>query len=726
MADRFKILSGRVIPETKPEIPKEVEAGYGFEEARQNLLNRFEVVAAWARGLPGGACPDGYVVIEVVLHPDRLARANFPRHFLRYLKLSVLGSHKFKVRPKRAFHAAGGPMTKDLSLPRRQKRFILNRRESPSAARRTISLYVAGKKEDLAAVAQKFRDIWPDSPASRQMACLETVNPLDAASLIKTSGDSETDSFEVALHLLPEADSDFPLAAFCVYAGEAGFTAHREHGLKAGGLVFVPVHGPRAGLLRLAQFVFVREIKEAGRMRSLTPPREAAGGEASSAPALPDQGPESTGPKVAILDGGLPDEHLIGPWLNKYVKTNIEVSDIKGGPEHGLSVASSFLFGPLPEEGPAARPLAPVNFYRVLDEGGSNENGLIMYKTLENIQKALADGPYEFVNISLGPDLPIRDDTVHAWTAVLDQMACDGKIFFTLAVGNNGRRDRGSGAARIEAPSDCVNAVGAGAADSRGPKWNRAAYSAVGPGRGPALVKPDLLAFGGWPPDYFRTLAPGSQVAVANQLGTSFASPYLLRSAVGLRVMGGDELSLLSIKCLLIHYADRSGHSHNEVGWGRAPVLDDFEARRPGNRPLIFQGELSPGNFMRADLPKPTDGGSTSVKIKATFCYSPPVAPHDPSAYTQAALDICFIPDSNAPPDEEGRPPSRPFFDADGGELDENQDAEAVLWATVKSNANDLPKKIMASPCFDIRYVDRSAAADARPVVYGLVVTMES
>jgi hypothetical protein len=688
--------------------PEGLEPGYDFEEARQHLLERFAAVAAWSRRLPEGAAPNDYLVIKVVLHPDRLARAHAPRHFLSYLKFSVLGSHQIQTCPKKGLGPAGE--TVDTS--------------PADGLRSTICLFVAGRKENFALAAQKFRDIRPDSPASRQMTWLETVSPLYAAGHIKTSGQTETDSFEATLHLLPEAEGDFPGPEFCDYAEKAGFTVHREHCLKTGGLMFVPLHGPRAKLLHLAQFVFIREIKEAGRLRGLTPPEEAASGrDAAFGPVLPEMGPASTGPKVALLDAGLPPEHLIGPWLNKYVKSDPDQPDMEGGPEHGLAVASSFLFGPLPEQGCAARPLAPISFYRVLDAASASEDGLAMFHTLANIQKALAEGPYDFVNLSLGPDLPARDDTVHAWTAILDELAGAGKIFFTLAVGNNGGRDRASGAARIEVPSDCVNAVGVGATDSRNPEWNRADYSAVGPGRSPDLVKPDLMAFGGRPGEYFRTLAPGSKLAVANEMGTSFASPYLLRSAVALSIMG-SELSLLSIKCLLIHYADQGGHGLTEVGWGRAPVLDDLEAKPRGNAPLIFQGQLASGNFLRADLPTPADG-SAIIKLKATFCYAPPVAAHDALAYTQAALDISFVPNMKAPPGDDGRPPSRPFFDLDGGGFSEGQDANAILWANVKSNKNEIPAAVLSAPCFDIRYVDRSVGETAKPVEYSLVVTMD-
>jgi hypothetical protein len=73
---------------------------------------------------------------------------------------------------------------------------------------------------------------------------------------------------------------------------------------------------------------------------------------------------------------------------------------------------------------------------------------------------------YQFINLSLGPDLPIEDTEVHAWTSVIDDLLSDGETLMTVAVGNNGEMDRESGNARIQVPSDCVNALAVGACDT--------------------------------------------------------------------------------------------------------------------------------------------------------------------------------------------------------------------------------------------------------------------
>jgi hypothetical protein len=120
-----------------------------------------------------------------------------------------------------------------------------------------------------------------------------------------------------------------------------------------------------------------------------------------------------------------------------------------------------------------------------------------LYEVLERIQTVLSQQRYHLVNLSLGPILPIDDDDVHAWTAVIDELLATRDTLATIAVGNTGESDAAAGLNRIEVPADCVNALAIGACDSQDAGWQRATYSSIGPGRSPGLIKPDFVAFGG-------------------------------------------------------------------------------------------------------------------------------------------------------------------------------------------------------------------------------------
>ena len=157
--------------------------------------------------------------------------------------------------------------------------------------------------------------------------------------------------------------------------------------------------------------------------------------------------------------------------------------------------------------------------------------------------------------------------------------------------------------------SDCVNALAVGATNQIEDGWKRASYSAVGPGRSPGLVKPDLVAFGGPPRQYFHVPSDRDPAKLVPTCGTSFSAPYLLRYAVGIRAILGHDISPLAIKALLINAADRSGHNKGDVGWGKIPDdLGQIIESPVGTARILYQGELTSGKYLRVPLPIPETG----------------------------------------------------------------------------------------------------------------------
>ena len=74
-----------------------------------------------------------------------------------------------------------------------------------------------------------------------------------------------------------------------------------------------------------------------------------------------------------------------------------------------------------PQPGEAEPPFANVDHIRVWDVN-TGRDPLELYDVLERIKNTLDSSPkYDFINLSLGPSLPVEDDDVHAWTAVLDE-----------------------------------------------------------------------------------------------------------------------------------------------------------------------------------------------------------------------------------------------------------------------------------------------------------------
>ncbi|WP_232517998.1 hypothetical protein [Burkholderia ambifaria] len=100
--------------------------------------------------------------------------------------------------------------------------------------------------------------------------------------------------------------------------------------------------------------------------------------------------------------------------MHTYRVLDESAADDPGGLEHGLGVTSAFLFGPIAPNSTAARPYSYVDHLRVLDRETDSEDPLELYRTLGFVEEVPLSRQYQFINLSLGPDLPIDDTDVHA------------------------------------------------------------------------------------------------------------------------------------------------------------------------------------------------------------------------------------------------------------------------------------------------------------------------
>lgn len=677
---------------------------YTLAEARFRLTPQFSAAASNLDHLPAEACPRDFAVARLTLNPAFIAKSYFPTGLLRAVGLESVGSQTVRLTPER-WSKQGQPIECS-----------------------TTELFVAGKRSSFRHIPEWAQELEQDSDEAMDLARIERFSSLTPSDRIRDLGAKKEHFFEVGVHLLANEDPGFIQVGFEKFAKKFDVAVYRDLGFRAGNLWFVPVEGTHAGIEKLAEFAFVRVIRPVAKLRGLRPVKRS--GEVAVACHLPTEQPLSSLPKVAILDGGLPKSHSIDTWLNSYRVLDPAAHDDPAGVEHGLAVTSAFLFGPIQPGAVAQRPYSYVNHLRVLDKGAEAEDPLELYRTLGFIEQVLLSRQYEFINLSLGPDLPIEDTDVHAWTSVIDDLLSDGETFLTVAVGNNGEMDRDSGNARVQVPSDCVNAVAVGAASDVESAWRRALYSAFGPGRSPGIVKPDLMAFGGDGGKYFHVLSSGKKPSLVPQLGTSFASPYLLRSAVGVRAILGTDLTTLAIKALLVHSANQSGHDKLEVGWGKIPEdVMDMITCPAGVARVVYQGELKPGKYLRASLPLPKDGLTGRIKLKATFCYASPIDPQNASAYTRAGLDIVFRPNSSKVKDGKANAETKGFFDMKKYATEEERRADMGKWETVLHGEKNMLGSTLNDPVFDIHYNAREGGAatnNADKIKYALIITIEA
>lgn len=671
---------------------------YTIDEVVGRLKPQLSKVNKEFSNLDDNLCPRRYAVAKMTLHPSFIAKGHFPKQLLRDMGVRSIGSKATEIKPDKWMRK--GPPEK-----------------SPST-----DLFIAGKIENFLDFEKKLLGFTKESYAAQDLMKVWSFESIPAASKLKENSSSKPGYFEIGIQFIPGGTSEFIKQSFISYAHSQGFKTRDDLSLEVSNLWFIPVIGSQDKVIELARHSFVRVVRPMAPLRAFRPLVRSLPG--SSKAKLPSAPPLASDVRVAILDGGLPANHAVGPWLNEYRLSDTDSNDCPGGPEHGLGVTSAFLFGPLPHDSEAPRPYSFVDHHRILDSKINEEDPLELYRTLTHIEDILISRQYEFINISLGPDLPIDDDEIHPWTSLLDSYLADGETFLTIAAGNNGEGDVSLGLNRIQVPSDSVNAIAVGASDRVDKTWQKATYSASGPGRAPGRVKPDLLAFGGSHQQYFHVLNAAPFPELIPQQGTSFSAPYLLRKAVGVRALFGRDVTPLAIKALLINSAHHNEQEQCQIGWGK--VIDDVDnlIQSPdGVAKILYQGELFPGKYLKVPLPLPKNGIDGMVKIKATCCFSTHVDPQDTSMYTKAGVEIGWKP-------KKGKK-SESFFQQVKKATEAELRRDAAKWEPVLHAEKRKNGSILDEPAFEIHYMARNSGADISPtsadiIKYAFVVTLEA
>ncbi len=675
---------------------------YTFADAVRRLTPKLEKTSEQLRLLPDILCPNDKTIAAVTLNPSYVAKSYYPDSFFENYGFEPVGSRPVKITPER-----------------------WSKKGTPQEVV-TTQIFVSGTRAKFSEVSSQIKTISQMMPGANDIIKIEDVKSISSIDRIKSIySDSNDLKMEIVLHASALSSDDFIVDGFRKYLDFLGVAVSLERRLYAQGLCFIPLNLPKELIEEVSRFSFLRVMRE---MPTLRPVQRSSGNTTFSLQ-LPEEEPLDKSIRVAIFDGGVVQDGLFDKWVSLHQGTDVK-NVLPDFETHGTGVTSAFLFGQLNAKTKADRPYSYVDHYRVLDlESGIDED---IYDVLNRITDVLKTKRYNFANISLGPDIPIEDDDVHAWTSVLDEIFSDASYLPTIAAGNGGTRDKPSGNARIQTPADCVNGLTVGACDSAGDIWERAPYSSIGPGRSPGVVKPDLVAFGGSTKEFFWVYdgAPNNQASP--QAGTSFAAPLALRAAVGIRAHFGVNLTPLAIKALLIHTTEKHSHDIYECGWGRIPsdiseiVMTDDETAR-----IVYQGTLSPAEWFKFPIPVPSKQMDGKVSIAATLCYCSRTDPGHPSNYTRSGIEIIFRPHEDIRKDPaQLYPNSKAFFQKKAMYKDtQNLRHDIHKWETTLSAEKSYLGKTLKNPTFNIHYNARSEgkkSTEANSIQYALVVTVRS
>ena len=683
------------------------EPPYTFMEARERLSPMLIKTVALVDNLPSDACPRDQAVISLTLNPEYIAKSYFPSKLIRSLDIEVVGSRPKKLTPEKR------------SLGREVEKAV------------TTELFVQGSRNSIRSWSKNLPN-WEESyRGADDLVSLEEISALVPLNKIKGQLPEEGDlPMEIVLHANEIEAKTHVLREFETYLKKRDLPSEFGARFFAKGLCFLQINAPANRVTEIALFSMVRALRPMPELRLLKPTIRTSSFPVN-VPQLPEELPISNDIRVAIFDGGIPEAHPLRDWVSLYEFPGMSQAT-EDFLSHGVGVTSAVLFGHInPHEPILPRPYSYIDHYRVLDKD-PDQDPYELYEVLERIDEVLSREEYDFINLSLGPRLPIEDDDIHAWTAVLDDRLSHTSTLAAISVGNDGEGNSELGLDRIQVPADCVNALAVGACDTPEDDWRRAPYSSVGPGRSPGLMKPDLVDFGGVVERPFLVLAPEIKPSLSSTWGTSFATPSVVRLAAGIRAHFGAPINHLAIRTLLIHTAEESGYNNKEVGWGRAArdlsdiVLCDDDSVR-----VVYQGEISPAKYIRAAIPVPTGEIQGMVSIKATLCYKTPTDPHHPGNYTRAGLQVTFRPnDGKFTRNNQVHPNSESFFGARRIGLTEDELRHDVWkWENCLHATKRKQGRSLSNPCFDIHYNARLEGQNYAPnekLPYALVVTVQA
>lgn len=668
---------------------------YSFREASQHLITSTEQLLEKINTLPHEAMPNNKIVANFILHPAYIAKSYYPTKLFEEFGFNNIGSRSLRIHPRKT-----------------------QLKKAPDYEM-TSNIFISGSKDAFDDLLEALQS--NDIEANLQQEIIKNEDLLLFEPQDKIKGNitqNKEQQFEVILHT-PENEPGI-LESFTEFSKKIGADIDFSKLLQVSGLTFLPMTTNSIKAKEIANFTYLRVLREMPKLRIFEPLIQRSIHTMPSM-SLPIEDAIDQNIKVAVFDGGIGNTHL-SKWCNEKVYPGGEVTN-QDLLNHGSEVTSTILFGNIQaEQTTLPIPYSKIDHYRVLDNNTPSDPDL--FSVLKKILDALNSKSYHFANLSLGPRIPIEDDDVHVWTSMLDDYLSKQNTLLTVAVGNDGDLP---GLNRIQPPSDMINALAIGAATNEDDTWERTHYSCIGPGRSPGLIKPDGLAFGGHATNPFLIYSPISK-QVHSTAGTSFSSPLVLRNCIGIASIFDTKIDPLVIKALMIHnIKPKKSLSQDEVGRGLFPNNIQQVIYTDHNEvSVIYKGELDASQYIRVPIPFPDEQLDGKISIKATFCFTAKINPSYPDSYTNNGLVITFRPDSSP----EGK--SKAFFSRkEMYETEADFRKDAHKWETTLHHEGKCHANTLKQPCFDIVYQARDAGkaiknTETEKLPYVLVVTVKA
>lgn len=375
---------------------------------------------------------------------------------------------------------------------------------------------------------------------------------------------------------------------------------------------------------------------------------------------------------ICVVDSGVNNANRIMNGVVNSTYSYLPHTAVSTCYEHGTFVASRCVFGDEIEQGIVAKELTPYCLVADLTVFGRDPAGKLIGPNDFDLKAAIEDvvsanhATIKVYNLSLGAPNPVKDFVVSDISKLLDFLSKKYKVLFVISAGNitsllgNFPADHfASPQSRIGPPAESLLGLTVGSiakhtnASSLSQLNFVSAFSRKGPGFDLG-IKPEVVAHGGniLNPYTFSTRIATYGISkdgksLCCDVGTSHSAPIISQYAQRLfDIYPNADPNL--IKALLCHFCDTrfihdeiSDAPENYVGFGEPLITHAIESHN-NNAAFIYEGQLDQENYQYISFHIPSslasDNPNTSLRIKITITYDPPVNPDNDLEYSESRI----------------------------------------------------------------------------------------
>jgi serine protease AprX len=549
--------------------------------------------------------------------------------------------------------------------------------------------------------------------SQKAIANLSTLEDLFAFEPLFEVPDDDYAKVKLFRHHLTNRDAavDQAFLALVENLGLAGTEIHYGPGLK----IYKVASRDRHALGRLAGYIGTQSVSAFPTYYTVRTASTAVRNAQPKDMPPPEEGVEY--PIVGVIDSGInPDDKLLAPWV---VAREVFVVEEERDHSHGTFVGGLIVHGQALNHSDARFPSCSAKILDIVALGTGSTTEYDLITILENVvEKYPAVSVW---NLSLSTRDPISEAGFSDFAVKLDTLQDETGACIILAAGNYESNPLRTwppqdlkGADRICIPSDSVRAIVVGSRAHRdhtnsGVKSGEPSpFSRRGPGP-VSLIRPELSHFGGnctLEGDYTQIgiLSLDGNGAIAEDIGTSFATPLTSTLAANVKsgVVGGA--SNLLTRALLVHAAAKE-HGRTDPmlmhyqGFGTPPDVSSILGCSSHECTLIFELEIEPGTaFRKGVFPIPpclyVDDDTVRAEFLMTVVYEPELDASFGSEYCRTNIDVSLgtiklVTDATGNVQEQKKGQVPEDFALIGNGLEVDQVRQGFKWSPIKVYRRD-------------------------------------